>query len=101
MSAIVVIIQVVYVCHTYSLVLKRITWQILGTQKDNMADCKAKERVNKGVLRPLAKLKESQVKAILTDTRSQREIAEDYNMNQSQISRIKQGKAWKHVRSNQ
>ena len=75
----------------------------LGTQKDNILDAVRKGRMDrlnkiKGSKHYRAKLTEVQVKAILKDTRLHRKIAEDYNIDKSQISRIKRGKTWKHVR---
>ena len=57
--------------------------------------------MSKGGTHGLSKLTETQVKAILKDTRLYKDIAMGYNINQSQISRIKQRKTWKHVRENQ
>ena len=92
-----------YVCHhcdNPSCV--RLSHLFLGTQTDNMQDSTKKGRISKGEHRQhIAKLTEIQVIAILKDTRPQREIAKDYNINQSQISRIKQGKQWKHVGNKQ
>ena len=89
----------VYVCHTCDTpACVRPSHLFLGSQKENMADCKDKGRVDKGSSRPLAKLTERRVKSIRKDTRSQREIAKDYGVAQSQISRIKCRQAWKHVR---
>ena len=89
----------VHVCHTCDTpACVRPSHLFIGSQKENMADCKAKGRVNKGSSRPLAKLTELQIKDIRKDTRVQKEISKDYNIAQSQISRIKCRQAWKHVR---
>jgi hypothetical protein len=79
----------------------------VGTQKDNVIDCMNKGRNNKGKkigscnvgsLHPRAKLTEEQVKDILTDTRLHREIAKDYGIDKSIISKIKSKNIWKHVK---
>ena len=73
----------------------------LGTHQDNMTDmCKKGRHVTnpaKGSAVNGSKLTESQVAAIKKDTRLQREIAADYGVHQVLISRIKTGKAWRHV----
>ena len=69
----------------------------LGTQKDNIQDCVKKKRIARGEKQGHSKLKEAQVRAILKDERSQREIAKTYNVAQPTISDIKRGKRWKHV----
>ena len=92
-----------YVCHRCdNTSCVRISHLFLGTQKDNMQDATKKGRISKGEHRQhIAKLTEIQVIAILKDTRSQRAIANEHNVHQSTISRIKQGKQWKHVRETQ
>ena len=44
-----------------------------------------------------SKLKNEQILAIRKDNRSQIKIAKDYNVHQTLISFIKQGKKWKHI----
>lgn len=44
-----------------------------------------------------SKLTESQVLAIRNDTRSNREIAKEYNIDYSSVSDIKRRKTWKHI----
>lgn len=44
-----------------------------------------------------AKLTADEVRAIFTDPRSQSKIALDFNIDQGSISRIKNGKKWRHV----
>lgn len=70
----------------------------LGTYKDNMIDCCTKGRIAKGSKSGKAKLTEKKVASIRKDTRPQKEIAKDYDIAQSVISRIKTRKIWKHVR---
>ena len=69
----------------------------LGTQADNVADMKNKGRCNKGEDRPQAKLTEANVIAIRADTRPQRKIAEEYEVDQALIWKVKHRKAWSHV----
>ena len=76
----------------------------LGTQNDNLKDADSKGRLNKGKNSPKgskhsqAKLIEAQIIPILKDTRTHRKIAEDYNVDRTTVSLIKQRKTWKHVR---
>lgn len=71
----------------------------LGTKKDNRQDMLRKNRYKfpVGEATPSAKLTEVQVRQILTDARSQRLIANEYGINQSQVSRIKSAKRWSHL----
>ena len=68
-----------------------------GTHKRNMADKKRDGTSNLGESHNMAKLKEADVPAILQDSRLQREIAADYGVGQTQISRIKTGRNWAHL----
>ncbi len=79
----------------------------VGTQKDNVIDCMNKGRntkgkkigsCNVGSSHPRAKLTEEQVKDILTDTRLHKEIAKEYDVDKSIISKIKSKSIWKHVK---
>lgn len=54
---------------------------------------------NRGEQCGTSKLTEKQVLAIREDGRLQREIAEEYGVQQSVISRIKSGVRWGHLRS--
>lgn len=69
----------------------------LGTQMDNMRDKIAKGRDLYGEKNTEAKLKECQVREILRDTRSLKEIAADYDVSGTMIGFIKNGRKWKHV----
>ena len=88
-----------YVCHHCdNTSCVRSSHLFLGTQTDNMQDSTKKGRVSKGEHRYLSKLTDIKIKSILKDKRSQREIAKEYGINQSQVSRIKKGLAWTHVK---
>lgn len=73
----------------------------LGTNKDNMQDCKNKKRLKPAIMRGEkhghSKLKEVEVIAILKDGRQKKEIAKDYGVHASAIGKIKNGKGWKHI----
>lgn len=64
------------------------------TAKQNLADTFRDSTHRRGERYGANKLTTTQVQAIIADTRSQSAIAEEYGMNQSQISRIKAGKRW-------
>lgn len=51
----------------------------------------------KGQNHNMAKLTENQVIAIKNDNRKQYIIAKDYNVNPDAISKIKNGRSWKHI----
>ncbi len=70
----------------------------LGTYKDNMVDCCAKGRLAKGSKAGKAKLTEQQVTVIRKDKRLYKEIAKEYKVDRSIISKIKTRKIWKHGR---
>jgi hypothetical protein len=65
-----------------------------GTRSENMMDAIRHGRTNRGIKNPSVKLNEEKVRAIRIDTRSQPEIAKEYGVGQSVISRIKARKAW-------
>lgn len=67
----------------------------LGTHNDNSQDKVSKNRQKRG--ENGSTLSESQVKAIRFDSRTQRDIAEEYGVSQSQISLIQRGVEWKHL----
>lgn len=75
----------------------------LGTQDDNMKDCKSKGRIVKsiGENHGSAKLTEEQVieiiKLLNSNKIKQSKIAKIYNVSEVAISRIKLGKVWKHL----
>jgi hypothetical protein len=65
----------------------------LDNQRDRIKDGTAPRGSNHGH----AKLTEDQVRAIRADTRTQREIAEQYGVTMPNVSHIKTYKSWKHV----
>lgn len=71
----------------------------LGTNADNMRDCAEKGRAHRplGELSAWSKLTMGQVQEIRASTLLQRELAETHQVTQSQISRIRSGKAWPHA----
>ena len=72
----------------------------LGTNADNVKDkmSKGRHRFNVGEGMHNAKLTEDKVRYIRADTREQKFIAADYGIDQAVVSRVKSGKAWKHVK---
>lgn len=70
-----------------------------GTQEKNLSDCRDRGRqvIAHGMELPQAKLSEADIpnilKALATGT-AQRTLARRYGVDQAQISRIKNGKAW-------
>lgn len=76
----------------------------LGTQEDNMKDMAAKGRASRtpkcflrGESSSQAKLTDTDILAIRTDLRPQKEIASDYAITQSSVSLIKNRKTWSHI----
>ncbi len=74
----------------------------LGTQRQNVQDCSAKGRINRGQDRPAAKLTDDQVIYIKSKLNNYyyglgREIAKMFGIDSTVISRIEAGKAWKHL----
>lgn len=71
----------------------------LGTHTDNQNDSVSKGRRNcpKGESQWKSRFKEEDILAIRSDTRTQTEIARDYGVTQSQISKIKSRSTWKHI----
>lgn len=71
----------------------------LGTHNENMADMKRKGRVRSppGERNGLSKLKDNQIRAIRADKRTNKEIAKEYGVDPSAISRLKTRETWKHV----
>ena len=66
------------------------------TAKNNHADKVKHGTTNRGERCGTAKLTLEQVRTIRLDTRLQRIIAKEYNIQQSVVSRIKNGVRWKH-----
>ena len=69
----------------------------VGTRKDNYHDSVQKGRNCRGATHGLAKLTDSQVLAIRSDTRLLREIAADYGVHLSTIGKIKRRNMWVHI----
>jgi hypothetical protein len=69
----------------------------VGTRADNMKDRDAKNRQSKGETHGTAKLTEDEVREILKDSRSQKEIAEEYGVSQPTICNIKARRRWRHI----
>lgn len=63
-----------------------------GSHQDNVDDMWERERGHRG-----GKLTEDQVRAIRSDARFQKVIAEEYGLAQSTVSQIQMRKRWKHV----
>lgn len=73
---------------------KHLYW---GSRQDNIDD-KIKDGTKAfGANVNGAKLTEEIIQAILTDTRTQKAIAQKYGINQSTVSRIKTHKRWQHL----
>ncbi len=70
---------------------------ISGTQLQNIADREKRGRGSKGESRPASKLTSLQVLQIREATGVHREIAQRFNIHQSQVSRIRNRLSWKHV----
>lgn len=75
-------------------VLSNLRWD---TMKANSADAIRHGVISRGEDRPSAKLTAAQVRTILADDRSQYEIAKQYGVDQSNISRIKSRQYWSHL----
>jgi hypothetical protein len=73
----------------------------IGTHADNAADRRAKGRNARqdGAFSNSAKLTESEVRAIRSDARSQKKIADTFGVSQMTIQRIKAGHSWKNVQA--
>lgn len=72
----------------------------LGTNADNVADKVRKGRARGakcGADHHMATLSEQRARAILADSRTQQEIADNYGVSRSLVGLIKQGKRWPHL----
>lgn len=75
----------------------------VGTHTDNMHDMFRKSRRGTtvyGQTHGMSKLTEDDVREIILDSRSQRAIAADFGIHQTNVSLIKRRKAWAHVEVN-
>lgn len=72
-----------------------------GTNQDNMKDRDNKNRQAKGSQQGLSKLTDNNIIQICSKYASgnytQTELAEEYNISQTQIGQIVRGKHWKHL----
>lgn len=75
----------------------RFSHLFLGSHRDNAEDMLRKGRGPIGDRNVHSKLSPSQVNSIKQETGSQREIAAKYGINQSQVSRIRNGKRWAYA----
>jgi hypothetical protein len=76
------------------------THLFLGTQKDNMQDCKNKGRLAIGEKQSSSKLNKDKILLItklLKNGIFQREIAFKFGISQQQVSIIKNKQQWKHI----
>jgi hypothetical protein len=69
----------------------------LGTQRENCADAKSKDRHTRGERNGSSKLTPTQVIAIRADRRRQIDIAATYNIRQTTVSEIKLRHRWSHL----
>jgi len=69
----------------------------LGTQRDNIHDMVAKQRISHGTHRPNAKLTDDQVRAIRSTTISGRQLSKQLGVSEMTISRVRSGKTWRHI----
>lgn len=70
---------------------------IIGTLADNVADCVSRGRIARGVMLPIAKLKDDDVRVIRSSTLTGVELAKMFGVSQATISLIRSKKNWKHV----
>jgi hypothetical protein len=73
----------------------------LGTQAENMDDMFSKGRGAVGAAYKRSELTDELVLRIKIDKRTQLEIAKDYGVSRTNISAIKTGRAWSHVKVNE
>jgi hypothetical protein len=67
-----------------------------GTRSENIAECIARNRFGTGERHYAARLTDAKAALVRADTRSQSEIAAAYDIDQSQVSRIKNGKTYRN-----
>lgn len=63
----------------------------VGTQAENIADCKQKGRMHPGEKNGRAKLSDAQYQAILSDPRPYKLIASDYRIHVEHVGSLKRG----------
>jgi len=69
----------------------------MGTQADNLADRDRKGRGANGSLHGNAKLTESQARIAKYSDLDANELAKDWNVDPSAITKIRSGDNWKHI----
>ncbi len=69
----------------------------LGTRKDNMADCKAKDRQVRGERNGKSKLTDPEVIAIRTAAGTHKAIAQQFAISRSMVTFIRTNKNWTHL----
>lgn len=69
----------------------------LGTQQDNLADMKRKQRHAFGERIASSKLTEADVRAIKVSTGPHRDIAKQYGIHEDHVGRLKAGRRWAHI----
>lgn len=71
-----------------------------GTRKQNIEDCVAKDRQNKGIDHRLAKLNDELVRCLRKDHEAGmgcRRLASKYQIHRATVSQVLKGITWKHV----
>jgi len=91
------LLKVCHTCDNPSCVNPEHLW--LGSQADNMADCKKKGRQRRvvGGKNPRARLTLEQVAIIRASTEGSGKLAKQFNTTPSQIWRIRTGKRWRQT----
>ncbi len=70
----------------------------LGTDRENIQDRDQKERQARGIIHKFAVLNESQVRDILASSKTHQDLAGKYGVSRANISYIKRGETWKHIK---
>lgn len=70
----------------------------IGTQAENMKDKAERNHNTKGSKHHNSKLTEEQITKILKDKRTLKEIAKEFNIAVSTVSKIKNNKLWQHIK---
>jgi len=69
----------------------------LGTRADNYADCKAKDRHQRGERSPKSKLTDKAAKVIRRSKLKGATLAAMFGVSESAISKVRCGRSWKHI----
>lgn len=71
----------------------------IGTRKENMEDCKNKNRQAKGELlsKKLTDKQVKEIKILISENKNILDISKKYNVTKSTISNIKRNKTWRHI----